>query len=221
MRRTPVGDAAEEPTDEAILAPDQVQDIAMRRTDLAVRAARSSAAPPTRPRASSSAPQEAGQTFIAHVVGYNGAFHADPYVIRRTDAPAANLPDCPARPLTSGFQIPFPSVPASTKALYLVDPGRMAARDGAAATQSMLTELEALAAETDGLVTRSRTPGSQPRRLRGLGPEPVLAREGERGRRPDQRGRRRRARAGERPARAPLGRHDRPDEVIRRPGSRT
>ena len=153
MRRTPVGDAAEEPTDEAVLAPDQVQDIAMRRTDLAVRA--SSIQRGTTDEAASVVvgPQEAGQTFIAHVVGYNGAFNESPYVIRRTDAPAANLPDCPARPLSSGLNAPFPSsIPESTEALYLVDPGRMAARDGQAATQSLLTKLDALAAETDGLV---------------------------------------------------------------------
>ncbi len=153
MRRTPVGDAAEEPTDEAILAPDQVQDIAMRRTDLAVRGTSIQRGTTDEAASVTVGPAEAGQQFIAQVVGYNGAFHADPYVVRRTDAPAADLPACPARPLSSGLQAPFPSsIPASTKALYLVDPGRMAARDGAPATTSLLAKLNDLAAETDGLV---------------------------------------------------------------------
>jgi len=152
MRRTPVGDAAEEPTDEAILAPDQIQDIAMRRTDLAVRGSSIQRGTTDEAASVTVGPQEAGATFIAQVVGYNGAFEADPYVIRRTDAPAADLPACPARPLSSGFQVPYPNIPESTKALYLVDPGRMAARDGQAATQSMLDRLQALATETDGVV---------------------------------------------------------------------
>src|SRR5687768_9957799 len=38
MRRTPVEDDGEEPLDESSIAPDQLQDIAMRRTGLAVRA---------------------------------------------------------------------------------------------------------------------------------------------------------------------------------------
>ena len=153
MRRTPVGDAAEEPADETILAPDQVQDIAMRRTELEVRG--SSIQRDSTDEAASIVvgPEEAGETFIAHVAGYNGASSPDPYVIRRTDAPAANLPDCPSRSLSSGVQIPFPSsVPASTKALYLVDPGRMAARDGAAATESALDRLQAVADETEGVL---------------------------------------------------------------------
>ena len=163
MRRTPVGDAAEEPTDETILAPDQVQDIAMRRTELEVRG--SSIQRDTTEESASIVvgPEEAGQTFIAHVAAYNGASSPDPYVIRRTDAPAAEVPDCPSRPLSSAVQIPFPSsVPASTRALYLVDPGRMAARDGAAATQSALAELETLADETDGVLVPVQNSPSVP-----------------------------------------------------------
>ena len=88
-------------------------------------------------------------------------------MIRRTDAPAANLPDCPSRSLSSGVQIPFPSsVPASTKALYLVDPGRMAARDGAAATESALDRLQASwPTRPRASSSRCRTaPTSRPRR---------------------------------------------------------
>ena len=153
LRRTAVEDGGDEPTDEAIVAPDQIQDIALRRTGLAVRT--SSIQRGTADEAASVlvAPEEAGQTFVAQVVGYNGAAEAGPYVVRRTDAPAAPAPACPARSLGGEHSIPYPeSVPASTRALYLVAPGRMAARDGEAATASAMAKLDELADETDGAV---------------------------------------------------------------------
>lgn len=153
MRRTPVEDDGEEPLDEASLAPDQIQDIAMRRTDLTVRATSIQRGAADEAASVVVRPEEAGETFVAQVVGYNGAFSASPYVLRRSDAPAANPPACPPRSLDSGASIAYPgSIPASTRALYLVDPARMTARDGGGPTQSMLTTLADLADETDGVV---------------------------------------------------------------------
>ncbi len=152
MRRTPLEDDGEEPIDEAVVAPDQVQDIAMRRTGLAVRA--TSIQRDTADEAASVdvGAEEAGETFVAQVVGYNGSSDPDPYVIRRSDAPQAVPPACPSRNLSNSLSIPYPDIPSSAKALYLVDPGRMAARDGAASTQSMLAKLQQLANATDGVV---------------------------------------------------------------------
>ncbi len=153
LRRTAVEDGGDEPTDETIVAPDQIQDIALRRTGLAVRTSSIQRGTADEAASVEVTPEEAGQTFVAQVVGYNGSAEAGPYVIRRTDAPAAPAPACPARSLGGEQQIPYPeSVPATTKALYLVAPGRMAARDGEAATASAISKLEELADETDGVV---------------------------------------------------------------------
>ena len=153
LRRTPVGDQGEEPLDEAVVAPDQVQDIALRRTDLSVRATSINRGESDEAASIVVGPGEAGSTFTAQVIGYNGASSAEPYVIRRTDVPAAPAPDCPGRALQGEGALDWPAeIPAATKALYLVDPGRMAARDGAAPTQAMLGDLADLAAETDGVV---------------------------------------------------------------------
>ncbi len=153
VRHTPVGDAADEPTDEGVLAPDQLHDIAVRHTSLAVRA--SSIRRESSDEAASVivGPEEAGETFYAQVVGYNGAFDEDPYLIRRTDTGSATPPDCPTQTLASNYTIPDPqTIPTSTKALYLAAPGRMAARDGQGPTASLMAKLDELAAETDGVV---------------------------------------------------------------------
>ena len=153
LRRTPLDDAGESPIDEAVTAPDQVQDIALRRTDLSVRATSINRGEGDEAASVVVGPDEAGATFTAQVVGYNGASDADPYVIRRSDAPSVEALPCPARPLSSSLQIPFPNqIPNSTKAIYLVDPGRMAARDGSVATQNALDKLAELATATDGVV---------------------------------------------------------------------
>ncbi len=147
MRRTPVEDDGTEPIDEALAAPDQIQDIAMRRTDLTVRATSIQRGTADEAASIVVGPEEAGDTFIAHVVGYNGAFEAPPYILRRSDAPQATSPACPARSLPSGSSIAYPNVPASTEALYLVAPSRMGT-----GTQAMLDRLQDLAAATDGVV---------------------------------------------------------------------
>ena len=92
MRRTPVERLPpRSPTDETIARarPDPGhRDAPHRRcADRRARTLDPARARPTRRRASSSRPTEAGETFVAQVVGYNGSADAEPYVIRRTDAP--------------------------------------------------------------------------------------------------------------------------------------
>ncbi len=156
LSATALPDASGEPTDPGVLAPDTVEDLALRRTALRRTALRRTSL--NRGTADEAAtfeirPEEAGETFYAQVIGYNGASHSEPYVIRRVDRPAEPPRECPSRSLGSSLQTPFPAaVPENTQALYLVHPGRMAARDGAAATQAMMTRLEVLAGNTNGVV---------------------------------------------------------------------
>jgi uncharacterized delta-60 repeat protein len=152
LRSTPVPDASQEPTDPSVLAPDQVQDIALRSTAL-----RSTSI--NRGTADESAtvvvhPDEAGETFTVQVVGYNGASSEKPYVLRRIDSPSPAALPCPTRSLSSGFHGTFPSsVPSDTRTLYLVDPERMAARDGQQPTADLMAKLQnQLAPQTQGVV---------------------------------------------------------------------
>ena len=116
-------------------------------------------------------------------------------MVRRTDTPAAPVPACPTRSLSSGFSIPYPgdaAIANDARALYLVAPGRMAARDGQAATQAAMDKLQELAGETNGVVVNveNNPDVSTGECLQRLGRKPLLAGGRERGRQPDQLGRR-------------------------------
>jgi uncharacterized delta-60 repeat protein len=156
LRNTPVPDSSEEPTDPAVQPPDTVQDLALRNTALRNTALRNTSI--NRGTGDESAtvdirPEEAGETFYAQVIGYDGAQSADPYVIRRIDRPDPPALDCPARSMSSSFSVPFPgNVPAGTQALMLVAPERLAALYGATQAQNVIDRLNALAAQTNGLV---------------------------------------------------------------------
>ena len=151
-----VPDASKEPTDPAVLAPDTVEDLAIRRTAIRRTAIRRTSV--NRGEADEAATvevrrEEEGETFYAQVIGYNGSSDEEPYVIRRTERQAEPAPACPARPLSSSLTAPFPElVPENTEALYLVHPGRMAARDGEPATVQMMDRLAVLAGQTNGVV---------------------------------------------------------------------
>lgn len=159
LSATSVPDSSEEPTDPSVLPPDTVEDLGLRRTGLRRTGLRRTSI--NRGTSDEAAtieirPEEAGETFYAQVIGFNGAESPKPYVIRRVDRPTEAAPECPARPLGgSGISLPFPGageLGTATEALFLVNPGRMAARDGVTPTQEMLDELETLAAQTDGVI---------------------------------------------------------------------
>ncbi len=83
------------------------------------------------------------------VAGYNGDFSNDPFSLRvQVDDPAPLPPTCPVRTfankLTQAGRLPVGQLPSDTKALALVNVGRMNAMYGTTATNTMLTKLNAV-----------------------------------------------------------------------------
>ena len=169
---TTVPDTSQEYTDPGVLPPDTVQDVPLRPNPLRPNPLRPNPLLGLSTNRETNAesvtvtirPADVGRTFTAQVVGYNGANHAKPYVIRRIDRAAPKPPPCLTRaPLAAGAPGAFPtSVPSSKKTIYLVNLQRLASRDGAAAAALVRQKLDDIAKVTDGIVVPVESDSANP-----------------------------------------------------------
>ncbi|MGH9137524.1 MAG: hypothetical protein ACRD0G_10815 [Acidimicrobiales bacterium] len=96
-------------------------------------------------------PSDQGGTFVIQVSGFNGASSPNPYILRTTVLPGREPLPCAARTFVGGGTpgaLPT-AIPGDTRALFLVNAGRMGDLYGASDTAGMLSMLEAVAARDD------------------------------------------------------------------------
>ena len=102
--------------------------------------------------------------YTVQVTGYNGSFSNRPYQLRVKATGAAPVPNCPARSFPNAMGTPGPlpaAIAPTTKTILLVDPVRMTAIYGSAATTSMMSELSNLAGRTDVMGTVVEVEGNK------------------------------------------------------------
>jgi hypothetical protein len=155
LRSIPVPDASDLPLDGAN-APDAAGDLSLRAADLQLPLRSISI---NREKAEEAVsvlvrPADVGKRHLVEVLGYNGASHEKPYVLRRIDQPAPPAPPCVDRSsLSAGAPGAFPaSVPADTETLILVNQQRMGGRETVLAATQTRSRLDALAQATKGVV---------------------------------------------------------------------
>ncbi|MEA2172260.1 MAG: hypothetical protein QOF76_5560, partial [Solirubrobacteraceae bacterium] len=149
LRANPVPDQTGEPIDTGTPA-DTLQDIPLRANPLRANPLRANSinrggSDESATITATSADQ--GKDFFVAVTSFNGATDPRPYFVRATTRPAAAEPPCAAGPSLAGgagHSLPA-SVPSATRALILVNQSRMQQRDGAAATNRVMTALNAIA----------------------------------------------------------------------------
>ena len=94
-------------------------------------------------------PPLAAGTYIVQVSGYNGAFSAQPYLLRANLLGGATTPSCPgAISYLSSLETAAPppvSIPSGVDTLFLVDTQRLTAALGSSSEATIMSDLDAVA----------------------------------------------------------------------------